>query len=171
MKGVWETYLAHGRDKLRGVLPALFILLVGVVLLLMPESTEPTAGAENSGERQEFDLEAFETKLEHILSCVEGAGPTEVVLTLDTGSRTILAQDQERDRDGGISSQIVTVGRGSGTQEVIALQTMSPSFRGALVVCPGGENPPVRLQLVQAVSALTGLGADQIAISKGDPST
>ena len=40
---------------------------------------------------------------------------------------------------------------------------------GALVVCEGGDGAPVRLHLTQAVSALTGLGADQIAIVKGRP--
>ena len=43
-----------------------------------------------------------------------------------------------------------------------------PSFRGALVVCPGGDDPQVQLAITQAVSALTGLGSDRITICAGD---
>ncbi|MBE6910130.1 MAG: hypothetical protein E7474_11250 [Ruminococcaceae bacterium] len=40
---------------------------------------------------------------------------------------------------------------------------------GALVVCEGAGSAAVRLQLTQAVSALTGLSSDKIAIVKGKP--
>ena len=63
----------------------------------------------------------------------------------------------------------MTVGRGSGSQEVVPLQTLAPEFRGALVVCPGGGDPRVRLTLTQAVSALTGLGTDRISVCEGNP--
>ena len=52
----------------------------------------------------------------------------------------------------------------SGQQDVVPLQTVAPEFRGALVVCPGGGNAQVRLKLIEAVSALTGLGSDRIAV-------
>ena len=64
----------------------------------------------------------------------------------------------------GGSSSTVTLGRGSGSQEVVPLQTLAPQFQGALVVCPGGEDPEVCLQIIQAVSALTGLGSDRISV-------
>ena len=62
---------------------------------------------------------------------------------------------------------MVTVGKGSGQQEVVPLQTVAPEFRGALVVCPGGGDARVRLQLIEAVAALTGLGSDRISVCAG----
>ena len=129
------------------------------------EEAEPAGTA---AEAEPFDLEGFEEKLADTLSQVQGAGKTRVVLSLDSGSRTVLAQDVER-QEGGGTSTVVTVGRGSGSQEVVPLQTVAPSFRGALVVCPGGGDPQVRLRLVEAVSALTGLGSDRISVCQGDP--
>ena len=129
---------------------------------------EEAESAETAAEAESFDLEGFEEKLAAALSRVQGAGETRVVLSLDSGSRTVLAQDVER-QEGGGASTVVTVGRGSGSQEVVPLQTVAPSFRGALVVCPGGGDPQVRLRLVEAVSALTGLGSDRISVCQGDP--
>ena len=148
----------------------LLVLAAGALPLLMPsgggEEAESAGTAAEAAET--FDLEGFEEKLAAALSRVQGAGETRVVLSLDSGSRTVLAQDVER-QEGGGTSTVVTVGRGSGSQEVVPLQTVAPSFRGALVVCPGGGDPQVRLRLVEAVSALTGLGSDRISVCQGDP--
>ena len=116
-----------------------------------------------------FDLEGFERKLERALSLVEGAGETQVVLTLDGGSRQVLARNQDKDGNGGGSNTVVTVGKGSGQQEVVPLQTVAPQFRGALIVCPGGGDAATRLRLIEAVSALTGLGSDRISVCASKP--
>lgn len=42
-------------------------------------------------------------------------------------------------------------------------------WTGAVIVCEGGGSAAVRLQLTRAVSALTGLSTDRIAIVKGRP--
>lgn len=157
---LWNGPLANCRG-------ALLVLALGTVLLLLPGGgEEKEKAAPSSAGSQDFDLEAFESKLARTLSQIQGAGGVEVLLTLDSGSRQVLAQDREQDSDGGRATT-VTVGKGSGNQEVVALQTIAPSFRGALVVCPGGEDPAVRLALTRAVSALTGLGADCISVCAG----
>ena len=143
----------------------LLVMAAGLVLLLLPgggrdSPQEPEAQAEGAS----FDLEAIEETLEKALSQVEGAGDVKVVLTLDGGSRQVLARNQDKDSGGGSSNTVVTVGKGSGTQEVVPLQTVAPQFRGALVVCSGGGNAQVRLKLIEAVSALTGLGSDRISV-------
>ena len=147
----------------------LLIAAVGIVLLLLPtggrDSPEEETPAQEEG--VSFDLDAFEEKLERALSQIEGAGTTRVVLTLSGGSRQVLARNQERDGNGGDSNTVVTVGKGSGSQEVVPLQTVAPEFRGALIVCPGGGNASVRLKLIEAVSAVTGLGSDRISVCAG----
>ncbi len=166
--------LPKGLDWWREVLSrykAVFlVLLAGLILLLLPsgggaedEPAEPSAVAQT----EQFDLAAFEDRLSRILSQIEGAGEVQVVLTLRSGSRQVLAQDMERDGERTVTSA-VTVGRSSAGQEVVAVQTLSPQFQGALVVCPGGDDSAVRLALSQSVAALTGLGADKIAICKGN---
>lgn len=145
----------------------LLVMAVGVVLLLLPAGGRDSPGEAPPVREETFDLTAFEEKLERTLSRIEGAGETRVVLTLDGGSRQVLARNQDRDSEGGGSNTVVTVGKGSGQQEVVPLQTVAPQFRGALVVCPGGGDAATRLKLIQSVSALTGLGADKISVCAG----
>ena len=102
------------------------------------------------------------------LSQIRGAGEVTVVLTLAGGPRQVLAQDVDQAAERGQERrETVVVSRGSGGQEAVAVQEVSPEYQGALLVCPGGGDPTVRLQLTQAVAALTGLGADKISISEG----
>ena len=169
MKWKWPESAQRWKEALKKYQYVLLVMAVGAALLFLPTAGRPAPGAEEP-DREEgvvFDLEAFEKKLEHTLSQIAGAGEAKVVLTLDGGSRQVLARNQDRDGEGGGSNTVVTVGKGSGQQDVVPLQTVAPEFRGALVVCPGGGNAQVRLKLIEAVAALTGLGSDRISVCQG----
>lgn len=167
MKWKWPEAAQRWKGALGNYKYVLLVIAAGAVLLLLPTGGRDSPGEEPPIQEGTFDLTAFEEKLEDTLSRIEGAGETRVVLTLDGGSRQVLARDQERDSEGGGSNTVVTVGKGSGQQEVVPLQTVAPQFRGALVVCPGGGDAATRLKLIEAVSALTGLGSDRISVCAG----
>lgn len=153
----------------------LLVLLAGVLLLLMPSfagegqaRAAPSAGV--TAEGAALGVESLEQKLSDTLSQVEGAGAVRVVLTLKTGTRQIYAQDVTTSEQSGASEKTTTTvvtSKGGSGQEAVQLQQVFPTFQGALVVCPGGDDPGVRLKMTEAVSALTGLGADKISICKG----
>lgn len=162
-----------GRYKYVGL-----VLLAGLLLLLWPSrkkepaaEAQPTPAAVGSTE-EDFSVAALEEKLAQTLSKIQGAGDVSVMLTVQGGSRRVLAQDskESREADGGFERQSETVvvsgGTGNGEGPVL-LQQLYPRFQGAVVVCQGGGDASVRLKLMEAVSALTGLGTDKIAICKG----
>lgn len=171
MKEGWQVLVRRWTRTLGNYRYVLLVIAAGAVLLLLPGGE--TGGQETeTREAQEyyFDLEEFEKKLEQTLSQIEGAGEVRVVLALEDGGRQVLARDQERSGESEGAFTTVTVGRGSGTEEVVPLQTLTPDFRGALVVCPGGGESQVRLRLTEAVSAVTGLGSDRISVCAGNTS-
>ena len=150
----------------------LLVVLVGAVLLLLPTGGGARAQPDGTaaGAALDYDPSELETRLEAVLSRVEGAGAVEVVLTVRSGPRQVLAEDRTQEREGDRESgesTTVLLSRGSAGEETVAVEQRSPQFRGALVVCSGGDDPAVRLTLTQAVSAVTGLGADRISICKG----
>ena len=169
MKFSWPKGLAPGIKKLLSRYQyVLLVLAAGVLLLLLP-----LGGGEEEDHTQtpaqlqeEFDLEAFEDRLAGALSQIQGAGEAQVVLTLKSGSRQVLAQDTQRGADGDASAATVTLSQGGGSQTVVPLQTLAPQFQGALVVCQGGDQASVRLAVTEAVAALTGLSADRITVAK-----
>ena len=48
----------------------------------------------------------------------------------------------------------------------VVTKTKSAPYLGAVVVCDGADSATVRLRVMQAVSALTGLGSDKISVIK-----
>ena len=117
MKFSWPKGLAPGIKKLLSRYQyVLLVLAAGVLLLLLPlGGREKEDRAQTPAQLQEeFDLEAFEDRLAGALSQIQGAGEAQVVLTLKSGSRQVLAQDTQRGADGDSSSATVTLGRGPG---------------------------------------------------------
>ena len=149
----------------------LIVIAAGVILLLWPtgdreQKVEAGQGALAGGV---FDLSALEEKLSQTLSKVEGAGEVTVTLSVKNGMEQVLASDRTTsvtERGSSVEEETVLVNSG-GSQEAVLLTQRYPTFQGALVVCQGGDDPAVRLLLTQAVSALTGLGADRITVCKG----
>lgn len=150
---------------------AAVVLAVGCLLLLLPTGGggKQERQTEENAQTDSWEVEEWEEKLSNILSRVQGAGEAEVVLTLESSQRQVLAQDSQWDGTGDSQQSTVTISLGGGEEAVVPLETRAPEFRGALVVCPGGDDPAVRLALTQAVSALTGLGSNRISICRMAP--
>lgn len=143
------------------------VILAGLILLMLPMGEEEEPVQETPTATTQFDLAALENRLEEALSRIDGAGEVTVVLTIQNGPRQVLAQDVDRRTGEGENTETVILSRGSSAQETVAVQELYPSYQGALLICEGGDDPDVRLKLTEATSALTGLGADKISISKG----
>ena len=142
------------------------ILLVGLVLMLLP-SGEKDKNTEDKSSGETFSLAETERRLEALLKNVQGVGQVNVMLTLKSGSTLELAEDSStsmRESETKRERDVVTVSRGSGTEEVVVTYERYPIYQGAVVVCEGGGNSAVRLSVIEAVSVLTGLGSDKITV-------
>lgn len=154
-----------------------FVLLaaaLGAALLLWPTgpaapaSGEKTSGPGHTGIKAGTARE-MEEAMEAILTEISGVGRVDVMLTLHSGSELVLAEDAALRYSGSAqspdnyerSTDTVTTSDG-----VVVRQEIYPQYRGALVVCDGGNNDRVRLAVIDAVSALTGLGSDRVAVVK-----
>lgn len=169
-------------EKLKKNKYVLVVLLVGAVLILWPSigsSGGSTADADTvTTDAPVFSLEDEEDKIAKALSEIEGAGRVSVVLTLKTGTEQELATDEDtsykQSTEGGevseyemeSSTSTVIVSTGSGTQSTVTVKYIYPEYRGALIVSEGAGNPTIKLQITEAVAALTGLKTDKITVVK-----
>ncbi len=142
----------------------LLMLVVGVILLILPTGDGETGeiASLDTGQTATTDtaeaVETLELRLSQVLSQIAGVGDVQVILTLADNGQQVYAQDE---KDGSSSHVVVTSG---GEDMVVTVQSVTATFRGALVVCQGGDSPQVRLSITTAISALTGLSSDKIAI-------
>ncbi len=148
----------------------ILVILAGVVLMLLP--TNGGQHKEQPGEpagRETFSLEREEERMEEVLSRIEGAGQLQLMLTLQRGSQLQLAEDSDLTAaadEQRTERSTVTLNRGSGVEDIVVTQQIYPVYQGAVLVCQGADRASVRLALMEAVCALTGLSSDKVSIVK-----
>ena len=148
---------------------ALFVLLIGLVLLLLPGKNQQQKKAEtipvDNACRQLLTQEA----LAEILQSIQGAGKVKVLLSTATGEETLYQTDTEASSgaDSNEGSNKTVIITDSQRNEAGLVRQINPAaYQGAIVVCQGADDPSVRLAITQAVSKITGLGTDAICVLK-----
>ena len=152
----------------------LIVVAAGILCLAWP-SRSPTEPEQQAAGASSMDLEAIQTEMEEILGAIQGVGELRLMLTVDTGTQRELAGDTSLSYSGETTApedysrttETVVVSGGSGEDQVVVTRETYPQFRGALVVCQGADDPQVKLSVIDAVSALTGLGSDRISVIHG----
>lgn len=140
-------------------------LLLGLILLLLPESKEQPV-SQKTGEEE---AETVEEALTRILSLVDGAGKVRVLLTEKTGEQ-ILYQTDEVSMTGESTAErqkkTVMAENTDRRETGLVRQVNPPTFLGAVVLCQGADDPKVKLAMVEAVMRATGLGSNCISVLK-----
>lgn len=144
----------------------LLVVLAGFLLMLLPtgkgqKKTETAEPKYTSADPQE--------ELEAVLSQIQGVGRVTVLLTILEGEQTLYAYDEDdNDANGSTSTRrdAVLVTDAQRNQSGLILQIIPPVYKGAVIVCQGGDDPKVRLAVVEAVGNATGLSADKISVLK-----
>lgn len=147
---------------------AVLILLVGVILMGLPEK--------NAEERSNPDIQqtihrevSFQEQLEELLSHLDGAGKVTVLLSTESGTRTHYQADTDQSdtQDSRSKRSETVIVTGSDRNEAgLVRQVDSPVYRGAVILCQGGDDPRVKLAIVDAVATATGLTSDKISVWK-----
>lgn len=145
----------------------LLVLALGVFLMTLPEKTEspqPQPEVETS-----VPDKSVEESLEEILRLIEGVGNTEVLLTESRGGERSYQTDidtQTSDAGGSQRVETVIVSDSDRGQSGLLRQQNPPEYRGAIVVCQGGDRPEIQLAVITAVSNVTGIRSDRITVLK-----
>lgn len=145
---------------------AALILAIGLVLMLLPGKSEEKDMAPQSAAQTYVPAEQ---QLESILAQIRGVGKVRVLLTLAQGEQTIYIYDEDQsdtlDTNNLRREAVVITGTDRGQSGLIS-QVIPPVYRGAVIVCQGGDQAGVKLAVVEAVCDATGLTADKITVLK-----
>lgn len=137
------------------------IVLLGVGLMMLPfgksDDTSSAAATQPTAQERLLDRE-----LEEILSNISGAGKVQVMLTVRAGATTMYQTDTpSADRQ----DTVIITGQDR-VESGLVQQIISPTYRGAIVLCQGADDPVVCLAIKNAVSKVTGLDSSEISVLK-----
>ncbi len=123
--------------------------------------------------------EDLEKKLEKILSTIKGVGKVNVFINYSESSSNIPLYDEstttstieEDDANGGKRNTTETENQKevvftekSGNKNPVMQKTTMPVIQGAIVTAQGVENANVKLNITNAVQAVTGISIDKIQV-------
>ena len=170
------------REKCRACKPALQAIatnkkkavvasccLLAVFFLVLSEWMQSTEQKETQPQTVTEDYAAqLETKLSALLSSVDGAGHTRVMITLRSGTETVFARDDRFDtQEGHMQSEQTYVTLRDGSRDAgLPLKTVPPQILGVAIVCEGADTPQVRQAITQTVTAALGIGASHVSVVK-----
>lgn len=119
--------------------------IVGIALILF--SSIDFSGFSFKERDEEFSVTTYSTQiesnLETVISKIEGAGETKVLLTMENSVEYVYLKDST-----------------TKTKEV------EPHIRGVLVVCEGGDDPVVVERITEAVTKALDISTAKVCITK-----
>ena len=146
----------------------ILILVAGVVLMLLPDFGFSKKTSESVLPITTPSISAAE-ELESILCHIDGAGKTKVMMSYSRGEEIIYQTDQDisvSDTEETEKIKTVIITDGNKTQTGLVSRVDPAKCMGVIVLCQGADRASVRLAIMDAVSKVTGLGADSISVLK-----
>lgn len=164
--------LSKAFNKLSGIFKkyGYVFLIVGIGLILMAIPTGTVMNQMETPQKESHVTQpSLEERLSIFLSNIDGAGEVHVILTVAEGEEIVYQTDERLSTDNNSTStqlDTVTVTASDRADNGLIKQINPQTYLGAVIICSGADNPVVRLSIVDAISKLTGLGANQISVMK-----
>ncbi|HCJ09363.1 MAG: stage III sporulation protein AG [Lachnospiraceae bacterium] len=179
-----------GDDKKEKIL---IVFLLGVFFLLVAtpvgslsgqKETKKKSVSQTTEQSKKIEKDAYisslENKLEQTIAGMEGAGNVNVMITLKDNGEKILDKNQPYESEKETSSEEQKVSEQTrmqseqetvlmeqdGNTEPIVVKERYPEIEGVVVVCEGGDNKVLTLQIKEAVQALFSVDAHKIVVCK-----
>ena len=126
--------------------------------------------------------EKLEKNLENIISGIQGAGDSKVLVTLETGTETVYATEERNnneaseDKSSGeitrkkesndTEKRFITVKDSEGTEHALAITEIEPKIKGVVIICPGGDDMLVKKRIVEATTTAFNIKSTQVCVTK-----
>ena len=143
-------------------------------------SAEPAIYSAAQTDYEEYTAR-LESRLTELISSVDGAGNTKVMVTLECGTEYVYASQQKstsavsensnpdgrvsRDekRSGEESLILIDAGRG---EEPLILKEITPTVAGVVVLCSGADDINVRQQIINVVTTALGTSSNRVCVTR-----
>lgn len=164
------------------------ILLIGLAAIMLiflsdyftDDSKQTSAEVTNYSINYDDYAAQLETRLTELISSVDGAGQTKVMVTLECGTEYVYASQQKTtsavsensDANGKISKDEKMTGEenvilidGNNGEEPLILKEMTPTVAGVVVVCSGADNIYVKQRIIDIVTTALGTSSNRVCVT------
>lgn len=154
----------------------LIVLIIGFLLIIILVVSELDFEKEKEPIKSDLSDEEYciylEDKIKHFIEKIDGAGKTEVIITLAETTEYIYATDDKDVKKNNSNSDDSTLEKdyviieNDNNDVGLLIKTIEPKIRGVAISCEGGDNIKVQQQIFSTIEALLNIKTSSISISK-----
>ncbi len=152
------------------------ILISGFLIIILIMVSELNFETETDNLESEISDEEYcdhlENKIKSFIEKIDGAGKTEVIITLAETTEYIYATDDKDTRKNNNNTDDSTVQKdyviieNNNNDVGLLIKTIEPKIRGVAISCEGADDIKVQEQIYSTVEALLDINSSNISISK-----
>lgn len=185
----------NNKKKIENLIFFIVLLIITVVIMNIIWNGEESSNNEEENEddtsKQLANIETdtvetssnseeeLETKLENILSKIQGVGNVEVFINYSESSEIVpmynestqTSNTEETDTSGGTriieetdTQKEIIYEEIDGEKTIITQKVIEPQIEGAIITATGAGNAEIKSSIIQAVEAVTGLATHKIQV-------
>lgn len=154
----------------------IIILISGFLIIILIMVSELNFDTETENVESEISDEEYcdhlENKIKSFIEKIDGAGKTEVIITLAETTEYIYATDDKDTRKNNNNTDDSTVQKdyviieNNNNDVGLLIKTIEPKIRGVAISCEGADDIKVQEQIYSTVEALLDIKTSNISISK-----
>ena len=153
------------------------LLIIGIVGMVLIGLSDIGSSSEKSKKTDEITIESYidelEKKTQKIVSQINGAGKSRIMITADTSKEYDYAVDQNKSEEisnqselsTDIQTEIVLIDGDDG-ESALVKKSIEPKIRGVLVLCEGADDIEINEKITQAVKTVLGVPSNKICVLK-----
>lgn len=159
--------------------------VVGILLILLsemiPKKQEQQTSAKGTAVMSDMEyIQYIEGRIKKMVEGIDGAGVSDVVLTLESSAEFIYAKEEKTTADKtkdstnsgeertqertGNEYKLIVVDTGSGKKEALISTTVQPKIKGVVVVCEGGGSIVVKERVINAVTTVLDISTTKVCV-------
>ncbi len=180
-----KTDNKNNKKKVENLVVGILILIITVIAINTIISDKGDKGKIEEianttiAESKENTTETLEERLKNILSKINGVGNVDVLISYSESSQTVAMYNEniketsteEKDESGGTRlitenniQKDVIYQEENGEKKPITQKTIMPKIEGTIITAEGAGDINVKENIIQAVSAATGLASHKIQV-------
>lgn len=145
----------------------IILLIVSELIPSQSEKEKDETPEQTAADSYEQYAQNIEERLTALISQIDGAGKTKVMVTLECSDENVYAKSEKSssDSDSGSFEQGYIIVESNDSQGGILLKVIEPKIRGVAVVCAGGDSPVVRQSITDTVTAVLDISSARVNIA------
>ena len=149
--------------KNKKVLLAAVGCMCGILLILLGsfdngnKSTKPDTSVSYTSEELDSYTASLEKRISALVGRIDGISDVTALVTVDASKESVYATS-------GSNRDYVIIKDSSGNESALKLSEINATIRGIAVVCDYGGDNALKMQIIELLSSLFGIGSNRISV-------